>query len=121
MSATLDAAAMGEYFDAPVLYVSGRTHPVQVKYTCEPVQDYVDAALTTILQVHRQEPPVRLAHAARSPLALACIWHSSIPLLHCTHTRHTHTHQTRPPLLRGYADGAMCIGVPRNDALHLDY
>ena len=58
MSATLDAATMGNYFGAPVLYVSGRAHPVQVKYACDPVQDYVDAALTTILQTHRREPQV---------------------------------------------------------------
>ena len=57
MSATLDAAAMSAYFDdAPVLYVSGRTHPVRVRYTIEPQVDYIDATLTAILQLHRSEP-----------------------------------------------------------------
>jgi len=32
--------------------VSGRQHPVKIYYTPEPVEDYLDAALTTIFQIH---------------------------------------------------------------------
>ena len=53
MSATLDADAFSRYFGgAPVLYVAGRQHRVDVWYTERQVEDYVDAALATVLQVH---------------------------------------------------------------------
>ncbi|KNC49585.1 DEAH box polypeptide 16 [Thecamonas trahens ATCC 50062] len=53
MSATLDASAFASFFDsAPVLYVTGRTYPVQTFYAAEPLEDYIDGALTTVLQVH---------------------------------------------------------------------
>ncbi|EPS32569.1 Pre-mRNA-splicing factor ATP-dependent RNA helicase PRP43 [Penicillium oxalicum] len=56
MSATLDAQKFQRYFmDAPLLAVPGRTHPVEVFYTPEPEQDYVEAAIRTVLQIHATE------------------------------------------------------------------
>lgn len=37
-------------------YIEGRQHPVTIKYTSEPVQDIVEAALRTIFQIHYKEP-----------------------------------------------------------------
>lgn len=56
MSATLDATKFQKYFhDAPLLAVPGRTHPVEIFYTPSPEQDYVEAALRTVLQIHATE------------------------------------------------------------------
>lgn len=56
MSATLDAQKFQRYFyDAPLLAVPGRTHPVEVFYTPEPEKDYVEAAIRTVLQIHAAE------------------------------------------------------------------
>lgn len=56
MSATLDAQKFQRYFmDAPLLAVPGRTHPVEIFYTPEPEQDYVEAAVRTVLQIHATE------------------------------------------------------------------
>jgi pre-mRNA-splicing factor ATP-dependent RNA helicase DHX15/PRP43 len=69
MSATLDAPKFQKYFDiasgrkgggqamAPLLKVIGRTHPVEVFYTQEPEPDYVEAAIRTVLMIHRAEGP----------------------------------------------------------------
>lgn len=37
-------------------HIEGRQYPVTIKYAPEPVQDYVDAALRTIFQIHYKEP-----------------------------------------------------------------
>ncbi|RYP71066.1 hypothetical protein DL770_008164 [Monosporascus sp. CRB-9-2] len=56
MSATLDAQKFQRYFyDAPLLAVPGRTHPVEIFYTPEPEKDYVEAAIRTVLQIHAAE------------------------------------------------------------------
>ncbi|KAF8996183.1 pre-mRNA-splicing factor ATP-dependent RNA helicase PRP43 [Hymenopellis radicata] len=63
MSATLDAVKVQTYFDlsdnfespAPLLKVHGRMHPVEVFYTAEPEQDYVEAAIRTVFMIHRAE------------------------------------------------------------------
>ncbi|KAG2112206.1 P-loop containing nucleoside triphosphate hydrolase protein, partial [Suillus discolor] len=63
MSATLDALKFQKYFavssDAlpPLFKVPGRTHPVTVSYTEEPVSDYVKAAIHRVLKIHRKEKP----------------------------------------------------------------
>jgi len=36
-------------------YIEGRQYPVTINYTPEPVQDFVDAALRTIFQIHYKE------------------------------------------------------------------
>lgn len=57
-SATLDAEKFAEYFlGCPILYIPGRTYPVDIMYTKEPEFDYLDAALMTVMQIHLAEPP----------------------------------------------------------------
>ena len=63
MSATLDAVKFQKYFSlrtdvaAPLFKVPGRTHPVEVFYTQEPEPDYLEAAMRTVLMIHRAEDP----------------------------------------------------------------
>ena len=63
MSATLDARKFQTYFSleeralVPLLKVPGRTHPVEVFYTEEGQEDYVQAAIRAVLTIHRFEPP----------------------------------------------------------------
>ena len=61
MSATLDAVKFQKYFTidkpAPLFKVPGRTHPVEIFYTQEPEPDYVEAAIRTVLMIHRAEEP----------------------------------------------------------------
>ena len=58
MSATLDADKFQKFFDgAPLLRVPGRTFPVEVYYTPEPERDYNEAAIRTVLQIHKFEGP----------------------------------------------------------------
>jgi len=61
MSATLDALKFQKYFTiddpAPLFKVPGRTHPVEIFYTEEPEPDYVEAAIRTVLMIHRAEEP----------------------------------------------------------------
>ena len=60
-SATLDAQKFQRYFSsqnnspAPLLKIQGRTYPVEIFYTQEPEPDYVEAAIRTVLMVHRAE------------------------------------------------------------------
>ena len=52
-SATLDAVKFSKFFDdAPIFKVPGRRHPVDLFYTKQPEADYVEAAITTVLQIH---------------------------------------------------------------------
>ncbi len=54
MSATLDQQLFLNYFPGSVaLSVPGRQHPVQVMYAFQACQDYVEAAITTAIQVGR--------------------------------------------------------------------
>ncbi|GAA6009758.1 hypothetical protein JCM11491_001088 [Sporobolomyces phaffii] len=58
MSATIDAKRFSQFFDdAPVLFVKGRQHKVQVHYTSEHQNDFLDAALKTVFQIHTRYPP----------------------------------------------------------------
>lgn len=57
MSATLDAASFRTYFNnADAAYVQGRQFPVEVFYTAQPQDSYLDAAINAALQVHIEEP-----------------------------------------------------------------
>ncbi|EXJ84291.1 adenosinetriphosphatase [Capronia epimyces CBS 606.96] len=57
-SATLDAEKFSEYFNqCPIFSIPGRTFPVEIMYSREPEEDYLDAALTTVMQIHLTEPP----------------------------------------------------------------
>lgn len=56
-SATLDADKFSEYFNkCPIFSIPGRTYPVEIMYSKEPESDYLDAALTTVMQIHLTEP-----------------------------------------------------------------
>lgn len=63
MSATLDAQKFQSYFSledralVPLLKVPGRTYPVEVFYTEEAQEDYVEAAIRAVLTIHRFEDP----------------------------------------------------------------
>eukprot|EP00818_Percolomonas_sp_WS_P005251 CAMPEP_0117441260 /NCGR_PEP_ID=MMETSP0759-20121206/3544_1 /TAXON_ID=63605 /ORGANISM="Percolomonas cosmopolitus, Strain WS" /LENGTH=724 /DNA_ID=CAMNT_0005233111 /DNA_START=343 /DNA_END=2517 /DNA_ORIENTATION=+ len=58
MSATLDAGKFQEYFEeAPVLKIPGRTYPVEILYTAKPEQDYLEAAIRTVIRIHLYEDP----------------------------------------------------------------
>lgn len=52
MSASLDAQIFSQFFGgARAVHVQGRQYPVDVLYTYQPQNDYIDAALITIFQV----------------------------------------------------------------------
>ena len=56
-SATLDAEKFSSYFnECPILSIPGRTYPVEIMYSREPESDYLDSALTTVMQIHLTEP-----------------------------------------------------------------
>ncbi len=56
-SATLDAEKFSNYFyNCNIFRIPGRTFPVEILYTNQAEQDYLDAALTTVLQIHLVEP-----------------------------------------------------------------
>eukprot|EP00755_Sulcionema_specki_P010927 Sspe_Gene.711::Locus_244_Transcript_1_1_Confidence_1.000_Length_2262::g.711::m.711/K12820/DHX15, PRP43; pre-mRNA-splicing factor ATP-dependent RNA helicase DHX15/PRP43 len=53
MSATLDAKKFQQYFDnAPLMNIPGRLFPVEIFYTPEVEQDYLEAAIRTVVQIH---------------------------------------------------------------------
>lgn len=57
MSATLEASSFSAFFDgAPVVYSRGRRYPVDMFYTEEPEDDYLDAALCAVCQINEEEP-----------------------------------------------------------------
>ncbi|KAK9722079.1 hypothetical protein K7432_002966 [Basidiobolus ranarum] len=52
-SATMDAQKFSEYFDdAPIFMIPGRPFPVEIYYTKAPEANYLQAAVTTIMQIH---------------------------------------------------------------------
>lgn len=56
MSATLEAASFSNFFfNAPILYVTGRQYPVEVYFTSAPQKDYLDSIVRCVLQVHTEE------------------------------------------------------------------
>eukprot|EP00760_Papus_ankaliazontas_P004804 PhM_4_TR12160/c0_g1_i1/m.38194/K12813/DHX16; pre-mRNA-splicing factor ATP-dependent RNA helicase DHX16 len=56
-SATLDAEKFSRYFDdIPIIKVEGRMYPVEVFYTAQPQQDYIEACVNCVLQIHLREP-----------------------------------------------------------------
>ncbi|XP_053130565.1 ATP-dependent RNA helicase DHX33 isoform X1 [Hemicordylus capensis] len=57
MSAMMDVDLFSQYFNgAPVLYLEGRQHPIQIFYTKQPQSDYLQAALVTVFQIHQEAP-----------------------------------------------------------------
>jgi HrpA-like RNA helicase len=60
MSATLQVETFTRFFGGSdqvrIIAIPGRQFPVQVLYTEHPQEDYLEAALSTILQIHQREP-----------------------------------------------------------------
>ncbi|KAG8222007.1 hypothetical protein J437_LFUL002768 [Ladona fulva] len=57
MSATMDVDQFSSYFDdAPIVYLEGRQHHVDIYSTLEPQDDYTFSILVTIFQIHRKAP-----------------------------------------------------------------
>ncbi|GIQ90495.1 hypothetical protein KIPB_013309, partial [Kipferlia bialata] len=55
-SATLDAEKFARYFnDAAIFTIPGRCHPVEILYATAPCEDYVEAAMRSILEIHVTE------------------------------------------------------------------
>ena len=58
MSATLELEVFCGYFGgAPAVQVLGRAYPVQLMYTPTPQPDYLEAAVTTVIQLHLDAAP----------------------------------------------------------------
>nr|POE52203.1 putative pre-mrna-splicing factor atp-dependent rna helicase deah3 [Quercus suber] len=55
MSATLEAEKFQRYFDAPLMKVPGRLHSVEIFYTEKPENDYLDAVIRIVVQIHTSE------------------------------------------------------------------
>ena len=51
MSATLDIQLFTNYFQGTYVYVPGRQYPVDIYYTPEAQESYIDACVTTIMQL----------------------------------------------------------------------
>lgn len=58
-SATMNAAKFSKFYDdCPIFKVPGRRFPVDIHYTLQPESNYLNAAITTIFQIHTtQELP----------------------------------------------------------------
>ncbi|CAG8510488.1 9023_t:CDS:10 [Cetraspora pellucida] len=58
MSATLNSQKFANYFNTTaILQIPGRQFPVSVNYNFVPQPDYLDAAFTTSMQIHTNQPP----------------------------------------------------------------
>jgi len=58
MSATMEADKFSGYFrNAPILFVRGRQHPVNVRHVTETQDDWQNALLSTIFKIHAEAPP----------------------------------------------------------------
>ncbi|XP_066259439.1 pre-mRNA-splicing factor ATP-dependent RNA helicase PRP16 [Euwallacea similis] len=56
-SATMDSSKFAMFFgNVPTFTIPGRTFPVEVLFSKNPVEDYVDAAVKQALQIHLQPP-----------------------------------------------------------------
>ena len=54
-SATMDASKFAMFFgNVPIYTIPGRTFPVDVLYSKNPVEDYVESAVKQSLQIHLQ-------------------------------------------------------------------
>ena len=43
--------------DAPIVHISGRTFPVQIKYLSQQEPNYVEGCLQTVWDINKEEPP----------------------------------------------------------------
>ncbi|KAJ3151226.1 DEAH-box RNA helicase prp16 [Geranomyces variabilis] len=57
-SATMNAEKFSDFFgNVPIFYIPGRTFPVDVMFSKNPCEDYVDAAVKQVLSIHLSHPP----------------------------------------------------------------
>lgn len=57
-SATMNAEKFSKFFDdAPIFNIPGRRFPVDVHYTTQPEANYLQAAITTVFQIHTTQGP----------------------------------------------------------------
>ncbi|GFT90482.1 pre-mRNA-splicing factor ATP-dependent RNA helicase PRP16 [Nephila pilipes] len=55
-SATMDASKFANFFgNVPSFIIPGRTFPVELFFSKNPIEDYVDAAVKQVLQIHLQQ------------------------------------------------------------------
>ena len=58
MSATMNTKHFKKYFNnAPVLYVEGREHPIEIFYANKEHEDYFLACMQTVIKIHRDADP----------------------------------------------------------------
>lgn len=57
-SATMNAEKFSTFFgNVPIFTIPGRTFPVNVMYSKNPCEDYVDSAVKQVLKIHLSHPP----------------------------------------------------------------
>jgi pre-mRNA-splicing factor ATP-dependent RNA helicase DHX38/PRP16 len=57
-SATMNAEKFSRFFgNVPIFTIPGRTFPVEIMFSKNPCEDYVDAAVKQVLNVHVSQPP----------------------------------------------------------------
>ncbi|KAI8835127.1 P-loop containing nucleoside triphosphate hydrolase protein [Chytridium lagenaria] len=57
-SATMNATKFSEFFgNVPIFTIPGRTFPVDLMFSKNPCEDYVDAAVKQVLAIHLSHPP----------------------------------------------------------------
>lgn len=84
-SATLDAEKFSNYFGkCPIFSIPGRLFPVTILYSREPEQDYLDASLITVMQIHLSQPPGDiLVRSARHRVCDTCNCIKACKLMFC--------------------------------------
>lgn len=56
-SATLDAEKFSSYFHScPIFTIPGRLYPVEVLFAKDPISDYIEESLLTVMRIHLTEP-----------------------------------------------------------------
>lgn len=56
-SATMNAAKFSHFFNGcPIFNVPGRRYPVDIHYTLQPEANYLQAAISTVFQIHTSQP-----------------------------------------------------------------
>jgi pre-mRNA-splicing factor ATP-dependent RNA helicase DHX38/PRP16 len=57
-SATLNAEKFSEFFGGiPIFFIPGRTFPVQIEYAQSSPDDYVEAAVKKVIEIHLKGAP----------------------------------------------------------------
>ena len=68
-SATMDSDKFASFFgNVPVFQIPGRTFPVEMFFSRNPVEDYVDASVKQAIQVHLSGVPGSCGSTLKSPI-----------------------------------------------------